>query len=105
MKVVVASLVGIVLVLTASSCGGEDREIDSGKLEDGINDQLGLSVSCPEGQAAEAGNEFQCIGTQVDTPIGPPAGGGASSVQTVRVQVEVLNEDGDVKFSALKPEP
>jgi hypothetical protein len=87
------------LAVGASACGG--TTIDSGKLEDEIADQLGIQVVCPDDQDAEEGNEFTCTGVSVAPPepgavpqTGPP------ETQTVTVRVEVLNDDGDVRFEA-----
>jgi hypothetical protein len=88
-----------VLAVGASACGG--TTIDSGKLEEEINDQLGLQVVCPDDQEAEEGNEFTCSGFSLALPEpGAVPQSGPPESQPVTVRVEVLNEDGDVRFEA-----
>ena len=102
-------LTGLVSVIAAIP--GCQPVIDSEKLEDEISSQLGVSATCPDDEAAEAGNKFTCTGPPA-LPTGPPTTPGVpgddpfgvgqaaddlASGPTI-VSVEVLNSDGDVEF-------
>jgi hypothetical protein len=76
--------------LIVAGCG--DETVDTGQMEQDLVDQLsadaGVEVSCPEDEAADEGNEFQCTLT---APNGD------------EVAVDVTITDGGDSFEAVVP--
>jgi hypothetical protein len=89
-------LVGVALALGVAACG--DKTIDHEDLQDKLGAELSrqagvdpeqVSVSCPEGQKVEQGNEFDC---ELTAPNG----------DKVRVVVTLTDDEGG--FTATVPE-
>ncbi|HWV87255.1 MAG TPA: DUF4333 domain-containing protein [Capillimicrobium sp.] len=93
---ILPAIAGVAVALGVAACG--DKTIDHEDLQETLGTQLSqqagvdpaqVSVSCPEGQEVEQGNEFDC---ELTAPNG----------DKVRVIVTLTDDDGG--FTATVPE-
>jgi hypothetical protein len=81
------------LAFLAVLLGGCSKTLDTGRLEDTLRDQIqtqldltGLTVDCPDGVKAEAGETFECTATTGE--------GG-----TITIEVTQTDDEGRVTYS------
>lgn len=87
----------------AAGCG-EDT-VDAGKLEEEIQEKLGVTVSCPDDVTFDECKKFSCEGQEFSVNPGTPAPGQPSTPPTTRgdVVVEVtLTGDDSATFLRTK---
>jgi outer membrane lipoprotein SlyB len=97
MKLIIRKGLLALLAVAALALAGCGNEIDTGELEEDLRTQLSedagvpaedVSVSCPDGEKAEEGNEFDCTLT---APNGD------------EVTVEVTMKDDEGNYEAVVP--